>query len=116
MLAGLLMVVAGGVCFLVGIAYYFFTTDLPDGNFKELRESGEIVKTETGKGSFLLAARDYRVWALFFVYAACFGIELTINNTWEMSEVPAHTGLKLMFYQKFRSKIASEELEELLIL
>ena len=74
------MVVAGGVCFITGIAYFFFTTDLPDGNFKELRESGELVRTETGKGSFWLAARDYRVWALFFVYAACFGIELTINN------------------------------------
>jgi len=74
------MVAAGAVCFVTGIAYFFFTTDLPDGNFKELRESGELVKTETGKGSFWLAARDYRVWALFFVYAACFGIELTINN------------------------------------
>ncbi len=76
----LAMVVAGGVCLLAGLAYFLFTTDLPDGNFKELRESGEIVKTETGKGSFWLAARDYRVWALFFIYAACFGIELTINN------------------------------------
>ena len=76
----LAMVVAGAVCFLTGLAYYFFTTDLPDGNFKELRESGEIVKTETGKGSFWLAAKDYRVWALFFIYAACFGIELTING------------------------------------
>ncbi|MCA9248101.1 MAG: MFS transporter [Planctomycetales bacterium] len=74
------MVAAGGVCFLTGIAYFLFTTDLPDGNFKELRESGELVRTETGKGSFWLAASDYRVWALFFVYAACFGIELTINN------------------------------------
>ncbi len=74
------MVAAGAVCFLVGIAYFFFTTDLPDGNFKELKESGELVKTETGKGSFWLAARDFRVWALFFIYAACFGIELTINN------------------------------------
>ncbi|MEX2188223.1 MAG: MFS transporter [Pirellulales bacterium] len=74
------MAVAGGVCFLTGIAYYFVTTDLPDGNFKELHESGELVKTETGKGSFLLAAKDYRVWALFVVYAGCFGIELTINN------------------------------------
>ena len=74
------MVAAGAVCFLTGIAYYFFTTDLPDGNFKELRESGEIVPTEKGKGSFWLAAKDYRVWALFFIYAACFGIELTINN------------------------------------
>ena len=31
-------------------------------------------------GSFLDAAKDGRVWALFVLYAACFGIELTINN------------------------------------
>ncbi len=74
------MFAAGAVCFLTGIAYFFFTTDLPDGNFKELRASGELLPTEKGKGSFWLAARDYRVWALFVVYAACFGIELTINN------------------------------------
>lgn len=74
------MVAAGAVCFLTGIGYYFFTTDLPDGNFKELRTSGELPKREMGKGSFWLAAKDYRVWALFFIYAACFGIELTING------------------------------------
>ena len=32
------------------------------------------------KGSFKEACKDYRVWALFVIYAACFGIELTINN------------------------------------
>ncbi len=74
------MVVAGAVCLLTGIAYFFFTTDLPNGNFRELRASGELPKIESHKGSFWLAARDYRVWALFLVYAACFGIELTINN------------------------------------
>lgn len=74
------MVAAGAVCFITGIAYFLFTTDLPDGNFKEMRASGQLKESETGKGSFWLAARDYRVWALFFVYAACFGIELTINN------------------------------------
>jgi len=76
----LAMVVAGGVCFITGIAYFFLTTDLPNGNFKDLRASGEIVAAEKEKGLFWVAARDYRVWALFFVYAACFGIELTINN------------------------------------
>ncbi len=76
----LAMVVAGAVCFLTGIAYYFFTTDLPDGNFKDLRESGDHAAIEKTKGSFILAAKDVRVWALFFIYAACFGIELTINN------------------------------------
>ncbi len=74
------MVAAGAVCFVTGIAYFFVTTDLPNGNFKELRASGEIVQDESRKGSFWEAASDYRVWALFFVYAACFGIELTINN------------------------------------
>ncbi len=74
------MMAAGGVCFATGIAYFFVTTDLPNGNFKQLRASGELKPSESGKGSFWLAARDYRVWALFFVYAACFGIELTINN------------------------------------
>ena len=28
----------------------------------------------------MLAIKDYRVWALFLIYAACFGVELTINN------------------------------------
>ena len=74
------MVIAGAVCFVTGIAYYFFTTDLPNGNFKELLASGELKREEKAKGTFWLAAKDYRVWALFFVYAACFGIELTINN------------------------------------
>ncbi|MHC5108863.1 MAG: MFS transporter [Planctomycetota bacterium] len=74
------MVSAGVVCFLMGIAYYFFTTDLPNGNFKQLRETGEHVSKKKTEGAFWLAAKDYRVWALFLIYAACFGIELTINN------------------------------------
>ncbi len=76
----LAMVLAGGVCFLTGLAYYLFTTDFPDGNIKELREKGEYDPPEKIKGAFWKAAKDYRVWALFVVYAACFGIELTINN------------------------------------
>ena len=74
------MVVAGGVCLLTGIAYYFFTQDLPDGNFAELRARGELEDKQKTKGAFKEAARDSRVWALFCIYAACFGIELTINN------------------------------------
>ena len=74
------MVLAGAVCLVTGIAYYYFTTDLPDGNFKELRERGEMPTVEKSKGAFMLAVKDRRVWALFLIYAACFGIELTINN------------------------------------
>ena len=74
------MVAAGGVCFVTGIAYFFFTQDLPDGNFKELRARGEMPPREKTRGTFWVAAKDKRVWALFLVYGACFGIELTINN------------------------------------
>jgi nitrate/nitrite transporter NarK/uncharacterized membrane protein YphA (DoxX/SURF4 family) len=74
------MVIAGAVCFVTGIAYFFFTQDLPDGNFRELRAKGLIPAREKTKGTFLLAAKDRRVWMLFIVYGGCFGVELTINN------------------------------------
>jgi NNP family nitrate/nitrite transporter-like MFS transporter len=79
----LAMVVPGIILFGMGIAYYFLTQDAPDGDYRELREKGLIppAKAERSSwGSFKVAARDYRVWALFVVYAACFGVELTINN------------------------------------
>ena len=74
------MVVAGGVCFLTGIAYYLFTTDLPEGNFADLRARGELRQKEKVKGTFVMACKDFRVWSLFVIYGACFGVELTINN------------------------------------
>nr|WP_242495073.1 MFS transporter [Salinicola tamaricis] len=79
----LAMVVPGIVLFLTGLAYYRFTQDAPDGNFSELRARGELppVDRDNGAGqSFMAAIKDVRVWALFVVYAACFGVELTINN------------------------------------
>lgn len=74
------MVIAGSVAMLTGVAYFFLTQDTPDGNFKDLRERGMLPTARQNKGAFAEAARDYRVWALFLVYGACFGIELTINN------------------------------------
>ena len=77
----LAMIVPGIALFIMGFVYYFITKDAPDGNYKELRERGELEPSK-GKGmeSFMLAIKDYRVWALFIIYAACFGVELTINN------------------------------------
>lgn len=74
------MFVAGVLCALMGIAYYFLTQDAPEGNFAELRAAGKLPEKKQTNGSFLAACRDYRVWALFVIYGACFGIELTINN------------------------------------
>jgi len=74
------MFVAGLMCAATGIAYYFLTQDAPEGNFADLRARGELPEKKSVKGSFTEACKDYRVWALFVIYGACFGIELTINN------------------------------------
>jgi NNP family nitrate/nitrite transporter-like MFS transporter len=79
----LAMVVPGVVLFFTGIAYWLFTQDAPNGNFSELRARGELPYATGEHGaaqSFLAAAKDIRVWALFVVYGLCFGVELTINN------------------------------------
>ncbi len=75
------MIVVGCVIFVTGIAYYFLTQDAPDGNYKTLREKGEIVQKKQVTGQYFKALTDYRVWILFLIYGACFGIELTVNNT-----------------------------------
>ena len=74
------MVFAGAVCALTGVAYYFLTQDTPEGNFSDLRAAGKMPESKSVNGTFLEACYDYRVWALFVIYGACFGIELTINN------------------------------------
>ncbi|MCS2608664.1 MFS transporter [Halomonas dongshanensis] len=79
----LAMVVPGIVMFATGIGYWLFTQDAPDGNFSDLRARGELPEAKGEHGaatSFLAAAKDIRVWALFVVYGLCFGVELTINN------------------------------------
>ncbi|WP_026956307.1 MFS transporter [Algoriphagus vanfongensis] len=75
------MVIAGIVCFLTGLVYYFFTTDTPEGNLKELAAKGIKVSKKKDKVGFMDSIKDYRVWLLFIVYAACFGIELTVYGT-----------------------------------
>ncbi|ROO37607.1 MFS transporter [Salinisphaera orenii] len=79
----LAMVVPGIMLFVLGLAYLKFTQDAPDGNYSDLRAAGKIPPADRengGMASFKKAAADYRVWALFVVYAGCFGVELTINN------------------------------------
>ncbi|MEP1206220.1 MAG: MFS transporter [Rhizobiaceae bacterium] len=75
------MVVVGAAIFFTGIAYFFWTQDAPDGNFSELRAKGMMPKKESVTGNYWRAMKDSRVWVLFVIYGACFGIELTVNNT-----------------------------------
>ncbi|MCM4155957.1 MFS transporter [Gramella sp. AN32] len=74
------VIIAGILCFSMGIIYYFFTKDTPEGNFNEFTE-GNVPKVKKDKVGFLTVLKDYRVWILFVVYACCFGIELTVYGT-----------------------------------
>jgi len=76
----LAMIVPGIALLIMGFVYYFFTKDYPDGNIEELRASGQLPPRNQTKGTFWLAVKDPRVFALFIIYGACFGVELTINN------------------------------------
>ncbi|HEY6340497.1 MAG TPA: MFS transporter [Bryobacteraceae bacterium] len=88
----LAMFVPGVAMFFCGIAYYAFTQDTPDGNFPDMgqtvgyqrianppQRSRMSEPRPSGRG-FGAAFRDPRVWALFCLYACCFGMELTIDN------------------------------------
>ena len=74
------MMAAGGALLLTGIAYYFLTQDTPDGDFRGLRSHGAMENSSRAVGAFVEACRDPRIWALAMLYAASFGMELTIDN------------------------------------
>lgn len=75
------MIIAGIIAMLMGLVYYFFTQDTPEGNFAQLKEEGKMPTLKKDEAPFLLVLKDYRVWILFIVYAACFGMELTVYGT-----------------------------------
>lgn len=74
------MVIPGLALLGTSWLYWKFTEDSPDGSYTELRSKGELESAQRLKGAFLKACADPRVWALFVIYGACFGVELTINN------------------------------------
>lgn len=90
------MVVPGVALFIMGFVYYFFTQDTPAGNLSDLRKADPNYQAKAKSGESLLSVcKDYRVWALFLAYGACFGIEITIDNIATLYFVDNfHLGLK----------------------
>ncbi|MGJ8736083.1 MFS transporter [Zobellia laminariae] len=75
------MVIAGVIAMLMGVVYYFFTQDTPEGNFAQLKKEGRMPTIKKDEEGFMSVLKDYRVWILFVVYGASFGIELTVYGT-----------------------------------
>ncbi len=69
------MVVPGVMLLVCAFLYHRYTLDSPKGDFKDLPAT-----ERTTKNTFLIAAKDYRTWILTIAYAACFGVEITVDN------------------------------------
>jgi NNP family nitrate/nitrite transporter-like MFS transporter len=70
------MIVPGVMLLVMAGLYWKYTKDTPAGNFDEL----PVASTGKKENTLLLAAKDYRTWILTAAYAACFGVEITIDN------------------------------------
>lgn len=69
------MIVPGVMLLVCAFLYFRYTQDTPAGDFTEIKKADE-----TGENTFLLALKDYRTWILTIAYAACFGVEITVDN------------------------------------
>jgi NNP family nitrate/nitrite transporter-like MFS transporter len=74
------MVVPGAAMILMGIIYYKFTQDTPEGNFKDIKRNSEEGKKNLEPVKISEILKDRRVWILFFIYGCSFGVEITIDN------------------------------------
>ncbi len=70
------MIVPGAILLVMAFVYYRFTKDTPNGNYSEIKRQTK----EKKKGTFIVALKDYRTWVLAVAYAACFGVEITVDN------------------------------------
>jgi NNP family nitrate/nitrite transporter-like MFS transporter len=69
------MIVPGVMMLIAAVLYYKYTKDTPAGNYIEIgKTKGTHAKTDWS------VLKDWRVWALTFAYAMCFGMEITFDN------------------------------------
>jgi NNP family nitrate/nitrite transporter-like MFS transporter len=69
------MVIPGVAMLIMGILYYKFTQDTPEGSILE-----KNAKDKKEKINLKEVLTDHRVWILFLIYGCSFGMEITIDN------------------------------------
>jgi MFS transporter, NNP family, nitrate/nitrite transporter len=73
----LAMIVPGTLMLICAFLYFNYTKDTPAGNYSDLPKTPDIAKEKANVWEVLL---DFRVWALVFAYALCFGMEITFDG------------------------------------
>ncbi|MCU0416668.1 MAG: NarK family nitrate/nitrite MFS transporter [Cytophagaceae bacterium] len=76
------MVVPGVGLFIMGILYFLYTKDTPEGNLEDLKKQDPsfTLKKKQNQEKISVILKDYRVWVLALAYGGCFGLEITIDN------------------------------------
>lgn len=69
------MVIPGTLMLIAAFLYHKYTKDTPAGNYSEIGKT-KTVRTKTD----WTVLKDWRIWALTFAYAMCFGMEITFDN------------------------------------
>jgi NNP family nitrate/nitrite transporter-like MFS transporter len=69
------MIVPGVMMLIAAFLYFRYTKDTPAGNYDEIEREVKV----KGKTDYSVL-KDWRVWALAFAYAVCFGMEITFDN------------------------------------
>jgi NNP family nitrate/nitrite transporter-like MFS transporter len=72
-------IVPACVGILMGIITIKFSDDSPKGQYADLKKNGSMAEVSAA-ASFRAGAMNINTWILFIQYAACFGVELTMNN------------------------------------
>lgn len=71
--------IPAAIVFCVAIGQIFLADDCPKGNYKELENHGVMARKSSSE-SFRKGYGNINSWVMFLQYAACFGVELTVNN------------------------------------
>lgn len=69
------MILPGAMMLVAAFLYHCYTKDTPAGNYSEIGRTTAI-RTKTDYS----VLKDWRIWALTFAYAMCFGMEITFDN------------------------------------
>lgn len=56
------------------------TQDAPDGDFRDLKKSGQMARKGNVWATMKAGMLNYRTWVLMLTYGYCFGVELTVDN------------------------------------
>ncbi|CAN0512653.1 unnamed protein product, partial [Ectocarpus sp. 12 AP-2014] len=72
--------VPAAIVFCVAVGQLFLADDCPKGNYKELEAHGAMTRKSSAVSFRKQGYLNVNSWLMFLQYAACFGVELTVNN------------------------------------